>query len=165
MQAVLHVEERPPTIERSEYMVQSKLDESFSPPEPSPHLSLIFKVIVLGILLQMLLMGFRLSFLALLSYFLILYWLFLGYFYQHFVKFLITGLTLSCALDFSFATLQILGKSGYWRRMEEQSVWMYVNAVALIIEVALRILLIIKLCLFREPSAKREYFLLFGNEI
>jgi hypothetical protein len=121
MQAVLEVEERPPVIERSEYMAQSKLDESFSPPEPSPHLSLIFKVVVVGILLQMGLMGFRLSFLALLSYFLILYWLFLGYFDQHFVKVLITGLAISCGMDFAFATLQVLGKSGAWRRIEGES--------------------------------------------
>lgn len=113
-------------------MAQSKLDESFSPPEPSPHLSLIFKVVVVGLILQLLFLGFRFSFLAILLYFLILYWLFLGYFDQHFVKALIAGLGISCGLDFALAALQVMAKLGGWRRSEE-SAWVYVNAGLLMI--------------------------------
>lgn len=116
-------------------------------------------------MLQMLFLAFHKSFLALLCYFLVIYWLFLGYYDQNFVKTLIAGLGVSCLLDVSFSCLQAMGKVGeYWHPSGENA-WIYVSIAFLIIEIALRILILTKLCMFRDPSAKREYFVLFDHEI
>lgn len=86
-----------------------------SPPAPSPHLSLIFKVTVIGILFQILFLHFHESFLGLLCYFFIIFWLFIGYYDQYFVKAIIVGLVLSSALDFTYICLQLVGKIGKQR--------------------------------------------------
>lgn len=166
MDNCLEVEEKPSQFEKSEYIVQSrlsKMSESISPAAPSPHLSLIFKVCCLTLLLQMLFITFYSSFLPLLCYLLIIYWLFLGYYDHNFVKIIILGLALASLLDFTCIILEFIGKLGENRFYGPKKAWFLPCIIILIIEIALRLVLIIKLCMFREPSAKREYFTIFDN--
>jgi hypothetical protein len=88
------------------------MDESTSPPSPSPSLSIIFTITVIAIILQLLLLNFHESFLALLCYFFIIFWLFIGYYDQYFINTLILGLITSCLLDIVYVILQLVGKIG-----------------------------------------------------
>lgn len=102
-------------MEQTQLIKDNTLDQSMSYRLPSPHLDLLFKVTLLGICLQLFILNYHPSFLALLCYLLIMFWLFLGYYDQNFVKRLIAGIVLSILVDISYVVMQMLQKVGNLR--------------------------------------------------
>jgi hypothetical protein len=88
---------------------------------------------VLGVCLQMLLLTYHPSLLPLLAYLLIVYWLFLGYYDQYFVKTLILGLILSCLMDVIYICLVFAQNIGSYRFYNESTALRYVSIAILII--------------------------------
>ena len=121
---------------------------------PSPHLDLLFKITLIAICLQLLILDYHPSFLALLCYLLVMFWLFLGYYDQNFVKQLIGGVVLSILTDMSFVVMEMMQKAGNYR-YRSNTVFMYISMVIIVIEIALRIVMIIKLCLYTKPKESR----------
>jgi hypothetical protein len=104
------------------------------------------------------------SFLAIATYSLVIYWLFLGYYDRVFVTYLVGALGLSVVLDIIYVLLQMMGKLGT-SRPSAGSGYLVVLMIFVVVELALRLLLVIKMLAFREPPQKQEYFELFGMEI
>jgi hypothetical protein len=79
------------------------------------------------------LMAYHCSFLPLLAYLLILFWLFLGYYDQYFVKTLMLSLIAACLLDLTSIVLSLTIGAGSSRLHSPQSVWQWVAAAALLL--------------------------------
>lgn len=166
MRMCLNVKERHDmVIEQTEY-AESVVEEMLIPEDgPSAGLKYIFIGSVVGLFLQMFFSSYHLSFLPLLCYILIVYWLFLGYYDQYFVKTLILGLTLSCFFDLIFAIFTLTSSIGTYSVHSSKRGWMTVSMIFLFLELGLRIFLMIELYPFREPTAKRQYFELFSRQV
>jgi len=103
------------------------------------------------------------SLLALVTYFLVFFWLFLGYFDRMFVTYLIGGLAASSLFDFIYMLLQFTGSINTTNPVGNGVI--VLTIVFLFVEIALRIIMIIKMLPFRVPTKKEEYFVLMGQEI
>lgn len=79
------------------------------------------------------LMSYHCSFLPLLAYLLILFWLFLGYYDQYFVKTLILSLIGACLLDLASIILALTIGAGSSRLHSPKGVWLWVAAAALLV--------------------------------
>ena len=92
-----------------------------------------------------------------------MYWLFLGYYDRLFVVYLIGGLAVSLVFDLIYVLLMMLGKV-HTNRPSTGAFGVFI-IIFLVIEMALRVILIIKLFPFREIPQKTEYFEIMGQEI
>ena len=99
------------------------------------------------------------NFLTLTSYLMIVYWLFLGYFDRLFVTYIIGGLALSMVFDLIYVLLGMMSKVHTNRITDGYTV---VVLIFMVVELALRIILIAKLISWREPAQKQEYFEVYG---
>ncbi len=88
---------------------------------------MIFKAAVGGLLLQLGFMNYHPAFLALLGYLLVLFWLFLGYYDQYFVKTVIVALLTACLLDVAGVSLSLALGAGSSRLYTPDSIWRWVN--------------------------------------
>lgn len=104
----------------------------------------------------MLVLTLKPNFLALLCYACIIYWLFLGYYDRHFVTYLIGGLGVSLILDVIYVLLMMLEKVNT-NRPSTGAFGVFI-VIFLVVELALRVVLIAKLFAFRDPPQKAEYF-------
>ena len=102
------------------------------------------------------------NFLTLTSYLMIIYWLFLGYFDRLFVTYIIGGLALSMVFDLIYVLLAMMSKVHTNRITDGYTV---VVLIFMVVELALRIILIAKLIGWREPTQKQEYFEVYGEEV
>jgi hypothetical protein len=125
----------------------------------------MFKAAVGGACLQLGLMNYHPAFLALLGYLLVLFWLFLGYYDQYFVKTMMVALVGACVLDVAGIALSLALGAGSSRLYTPNTVWRWVTAGVVTVELLLRGLLVAKLWPFREPKAGRQYFLVVGREV
>ena len=166
MRACLVVKERPDMpIEQTEYAESVVEEHQIAEVGPSLGLKLIFVGSMAGLFLQMFFSSYHLSLLPFLCYVLIVYWLFLGYYDQYFVKTLILGLTLSCFFDLIFTIFTLTSSIGSYSNHSSRRAWKTVSMIFLLLEIGLRIFLMIELYPFRDPSAKRQYFELFSRQI
>lgn len=166
MRVCLNVKERQDrVIERTEYAESVVEERPIAEEGPSSGLKHIFIGSMVGLFLQMFFSSYHLSFLPFLCYILIVYWLFIGYYDQYFVKTLILGLTLSCFFDLIFAIFTLTSSIGTYSIHSSKRGWMVVSMIFLFLEIGLRIFLMIELYPFREPTAKRQYFELFSRQV
>lgn len=118
-------------IEQTEY-AESVVEEHQIPEVgPSLGLKLIFIGSMVGLFLQMFFSVYHLSFLPFLCYALIVYWLFLGYYDQYFVKALILGLTLSCFFDIIFIIFTLTSSIGGNLNHSSRKTWKTVGMIFL----------------------------------
>ena len=96
------------------------------------------------------------NFLALFLYFMVLFWLFMGYFDKMFVTYIITGLGASILFDLIFILFQFTGFVNSYNPTGSGLVVFLV--VLLVVELALRIIMILKMMPFKTPGKKMEYF-------
>jgi hypothetical protein len=92
-------------------------------------LSLIFKAAVVGACLNMPFSNFHPAFLAIFTYLCVIYWLFLGYYDQNFVKRIIAALLLSCLLDLAHIILAFALNAGSHRLYSLETAWKYMSVV------------------------------------
>lgn len=111
---------------------------------------------VIGLMLELVVLTLKPNFLALLCYAFIVYWLFLGYYDRHFVSYLIGGLAISLVFDVIYVLLMMLGKV-HTNRPSSGAFGVFL-AIFLVVELAIRVVLIAKLFAFREAPPKAEYF-------
>jgi hypothetical protein len=103
------------------------------------------------------------SLLGLVTYFLVIFWLFLGYFDRMFVTYILGGLLAASLFDFIYLMLQFTGHVNTTNPVGGGVIALVI--VFLFLEIALRIIMVIKMLPFRVPTQKEEYFVLMGQEI
>jgi len=104
-------------------------------------------------MLELLALAVKPSLLAILLYCLIIYWLFLGYCDKNFVIVLMAALLVSILLDLMYVLLHLMGRINTSRGKSGGS-FLTVIAVCLVVGVALRVVLIVKLIPFRMLPQK-----------
>lgn len=133
MRACLDVREQDRVIEQTEYAESVVEEHMIAEVGPSSGLKHIFIGSMVGLFLQMFFSTYHLSFLPFLCYILIVYWLFLGYYDQYFVKTLILGLTLSCFFDLIFTIFTLTSSIGsYWNHSSRRA-WKTVGMIFLLL--------------------------------
>lgn len=127
---------------------------------PNPNLLAIFHITVVAILIELIALAIKPSLLVIVLYSLVIYWLFLGYYDKNFVNALMGGIMLSIVFDLVYILLQLMGKINT-NRPSSGSGLVTVVVLFLVVELALRIVLLVKLIPFRQLPSKTEYFVLF----
>lgn len=92
------------------------------------------------------------NFLALITYFLVIFWLFLGYFDRMFVTYLIGGLATSIIMDLIYMLLQFTGNLNTTNPTGNGVIVMMI--IFMFVEIALRVIMIIKMMPLRIPTQK-----------
>jgi hypothetical protein len=115
---------------------------------PNPNLLTIFHITVVSILIELVALAVKPSLLVILLYSLVIYWLFLGYYDKNFVTALMGGIGASIVFDLIYILLQLMGKINT-NRPSAGSGLITVVVLFLVIELALRIVLLVKLIPFR----------------
>ena len=124
---------------------------------PNPNLLTIFQITVVAILIELIALAVKPSLLVILLYSLVIYWLFLGYYDKNFMTALMGGIAASILFDLIYILLQLMGKINT-NRPSGGSGLITVVVLFLVIELALRIILLVKMIPFRQLPSKTEYF-------
>ena len=124
---------------------------------PNPNLLTIFQITVVAILIELIALAVKPSLLVILLYSLVIYWLFLGYYDKNFMTALMGGIAASILFDLIYILLQLMGKINT-NRPSGGSGLITVVVLFLVIELALRIVLLVKMIPFRQLPSKTEYF-------
>lgn len=103
------------------------------------------------------------NFLALICYFLVVFWLFLGYYDKNFLTYILIGFGLSLLMDLIYLLLQFTASINTVNPTGSGLVVLIV--IFLILELALRVLIMIKMLPFRKPTQKEEFFVVGGVEV
>ena len=124
---------------------------------PNPNLLTIFQITVVAILIELIALAVKPSLLVILLYSLVIYWLFLGYYDKNFMTALMGGIAASILFDLIYILLQLMGKINT-NRPSGGSGLITVVVLFLVIELALRIVLLVKMIPFRQLTSKTDYF-------
>jgi predicted PurR-regulated permease PerM len=103
------------------------------------------------------------NFLALLCYAMTVFWLFLGYYDKMFITYLIIAFAMSLFFDIIYIILSLTGRINTTNPTSSGFVVLLI--IFLILELAIRIIMIIKIMPFKIPSQKEEYFEIMGREV
>jgi len=117
---------------------------------------------VAAILFELIALTVKPSLLVILLYSFIIYWLFLGYYDKNFITGLMGAILVSIVLDLIYILLQLMGKVNT-ARPSSGSGFLTVMVLFLLVGLALRVVLLVKLIPFRQPPQKTEYFELFDK--
>ena len=92
------------------------------------------------------------NFLGLICYLLVMFWLFLGYYDKMFVAYVMIGFGLSILLDLIYLLLQFTGNLNTVNPTGKGLIVLII--IFLVVELALRVIIILKILPFRAPSQK-----------
>ena len=119
---------------------------------PNPALFLIFQLTAVGVVLELLVLTVKPNFLGLICYLLVMFWLFLGYYDKMFVAYVMIGFGLSILLDLIYLLLQFTGNLNTVNPTGKGLIVLII--IFLVVELALRVIIILKILPFRAPSQK-----------
>lgn len=120
----------------------------------------MFYLTCVCLLLELIVLNLKPNFLTLLMYSLVLYWLFLGYYDRFFVNYLIYGLAVSVVFDIIYGLLMLLDKL-HNNRPSTGAFSVFVG-LFIIIQLALRVVIMAKLFKWRDLPTKPEFFEVHG---
>lgn len=134
--------------------------------ENSSGLKFIFVLTIVCIIMEMLILSYRLSFFNMLGFLCILYVLFLGYYTDKSIIYIIIYLIISILFDLSYIYLNLFTTLILNPVVFTGNIFLkYVAAIIVLLSVIARVVLVARLFPYREIPKNLQYFDFWGEEV
>ena len=132
----------------------------------SSGLKFIFILTIVLIVMELFILSYRVSFFNLLGYLCLLYVLFLGYYTDKSVVYLIVYFGVSLLLDLGFAYMNMFTTLILNPVVFTYNTFLkYIATITLLVSVIVRLLLMVRLLQYREIPKHLQYFDFWGEEV